>query len=198
MINKLVINLCLTAAAFACVGCFDLKMNKGSEKYRTISTQPFRDTDTAKRENEIGLEHLANDDLDMAEDAFRRALTADVEFGPAHNNLGKVYFKQKKWYKAAWEFERARKLLPNKVEPLNNLGLVCEQAGDLDEAVEYYRQAIKLDSQNIRCRANLARAMIRRGDKTDEVRTLLKEILQDDDRPEWLIWAKKQLHKIGP
>ncbi len=180
------------------IGCFGLGMEKDSISYRTISTEPFRNTDAAKRENQKGLEHLQNEEYDKAVDSFRRALTADVEFGPAHNNLGKVYYKQEKWYKAAWEFERARKLLPDNAEPVNNLGLVCEKAGDLDQAVEYYRQAADLDSNNIRCRANLARALIKRGDRTDEVRKLLERILREDTRPDWIIWARQQQQNIGP
>jgi hypothetical protein len=31
--------------------------------------------------------------------------------GPAHNNLGIVYYRQKKYYLAAWEFQYAAKLM---------------------------------------------------------------------------------------
>jgi hypothetical protein len=32
--------------------------------------------------------------------------------GPAHNNLGIVYYRQKKYYLAAWEFQHAARLYP--------------------------------------------------------------------------------------
>jgi len=197
MINRAVTGCLLTAMLLICAGCLEFQMKARSANNRTITTEPLRDAETAQRENSIGLEHLAGGETDQAIEAFKRAIEADVEFGPAHNNLGKAYFKQKKLYKAAWSFERARKLIPRNAEPLNNLGLVSERAGELDEAVEYYRQAVKLDPENISCRANLARAMILRGDRGNEVRSLLTQIIKEDDRPEWLLWARKQLRNIG-
>jgi len=197
MINRIVTGCLLTAILLVCSGCLELQMDALSANQRMISTEPLRDTETAQRKNSIGLEHLAKGETDKAITAFEMAIMADVEFGPAHNNLGKAYFKQKILYKAAWSFERARKLIPKNPEPLNNLGLVSERAGELDEAVEYYRQAVKLDPENTSCRANLARAMIVRGDHGNEVRSLLTQIIKEDNRPEWLLWARKQLRKIG-
>jgi hypothetical protein len=33
---------------------------------------------------------------------------------------------------------------------------------------------------------------VRRGDRTDEVRALLAQLLREDTRPEWRAWAKQQ------
>jgi tetratricopeptide (TPR) repeat protein len=160
--------------------------------YRTVTAEPGRDTEAARRDNQAGLDLLAKGDLDAAADAFQRALTADIEFGPAHNNLGKVYYLQKDWYKAAWEFEFASKQLPNHAEPRNNLGLVLEEAGQLDRAVASYREAIAFDPDNIQYRANLARALVRRGDRTDEVRALLDRLIEQETRGEWRAWAVRE------
>jgi Flp pilus assembly protein TadD len=161
--------------------------------YRTVSADPFRDTELAKRENQAGLAHLAGGELDSAVQAFERALTADNGFGPAHNNLGKAYFLKGDLYKAAWEFEYARKLLPRSPQPCNNLGIVFEQNREWDKAVEHYRQAVALDPENLEFQGNLTRALVLRGDRTDEVRTRLKKIIAQDKRNDWIIWANKQL-----
>lgn len=165
--------------------------------YHTVTAEPLRDTEAAKRHNEAGLRHLADGRLDQAADAFSRALTADVEYGPAHNNLGKVYYRKKDSYKAAWEFEYAAKLLPKHAEPRNNLGMVLEDAGELDRAVDQYREAVGLDGDCIEYRANLVRALIRRGDRTQEVRSLLQQVLKQDGRPEWRAWARQQQSRLG-
>lgn len=198
MFLKIVTCLGLIATVLAGVGCNGVSVDGSSGRYRTISMEPRRDTEAAARANKAGLNHLADGDLDKAADAFNRALTADVEFGPAHNNLGKVYYQRRDWHKAAWEFEYARKLLPRHGEPRNNLGLVLEEAGELDRAVEQYRAAVDLGTGNTAYRANLARALIRRGDQTDEVRALLDHILEHDTRPEWLIWASQRQAAFGP
>jgi len=185
--------LVLAIALLAVAGCGDRTRTVRAGNYRTVQAEPDRDTDAAKRYNQRGLEHLAAGDLNEAAMDFRRALAADVQYGPAHNNLGKVYYAEKDWYQAAWEFEYARELMPRHPEPLNNLGLVHEQAGEFDRAIEHYDKAVALDPDNIEYRANLARAMVRRGDRTEQLKLLLQQILAEDTRPDWLVWAKAHL-----
>ncbi len=201
--SRLAVWLCVTGTLLAGAGCANVSTGPASGgTYRTVRAEPGHDTDAAKRHNEAGLEHLGRNELDQAADAFQRALTADADFGPAHNNLGKVYFLQKEWYKAAWEFESARRLMPQNAEPCNNLGLVLERAAELgrpaelDRAIDHYREALDLDPSNVHYRANLARAFVRRGDRTDEVRTLLEQVMEQDDRPEWRAWAALQHAKV--
>ncbi|WP_428388011.1 tetratricopeptide repeat protein [Mucisphaera sp.] len=158
--------------------------------YRTVRTSPDRDTEAARRHHEKGLEALAEGDLEKARSAFERALEADVAFGPAHNNLGKVLYQQKDFYQAAWEFEYARALMPNRSEPLNNLGLVLEKSGELDRAVESYRAALFIDSENLQTVGNLARALYQRGDRGEELVLLLERLLAEDQRADWKVWAQ--------
>mgnify|MGYP006267746033 len=165
--------------------------------YRTIQTDPTRNPEAARRFNDRGLEHLEAGDLDAAEKDFRKALAADVEFGPAHNNLGKVLYLKQDWYQAAWEFEFAAKLMPRRSEPANNLGLVLEQAAELDRAVEQYRLAVNRAPDNVVYQANLARALVKRGDRTREVKLLLEAILEADTRTDWLIWARQRLDAMA-
>ena len=189
---------CITLFAVSAVGCQQSPKNaEAPGNYRTIRAEPLRNTDAARRAHAQGLEHLDQKNLELARKAFERALTADVEYGPAHNSLGKVYYQQQDWYRAAWEFEYAKKLMPRRAEPRNNLALVLEQAGELDRAIELYREAVGLAPDNIRYRANLARALVRRGDRSREVRVLLEAILEEDTRAEWLSWASRQLESKG-
>ncbi len=192
--------VCLGAVVVFCTGgCVsNERVEKVQTSYRTVQAAPLRNTDKAKAANQRGLAHLDKGELDEAAKAFSAALEQDIDFGPAHNNLGKVYYAQGDWYRAAWEFEYARKLLPRRAEPRNNLGLVLELDGRLDDAVNYYREAVSLAPGNIEFRANLARTLIRRGERTQEVRDLLKQILAEDTRAEWLIWAKFQLTGTTP
>jgi len=187
----------LLASASVLVGCAGGQRTRAVPgAYRTVVTEPWRDTEAAKRAYAQGLEHLEADRLDEAQQAFERSLTADVEFGPAHNNLGVVFYRQQQWYQAAWEFENAARLMPNRAAPRNNLGLVLERAGELTQAIEHFREAVRLEPGSIVYRANLVRALVGRGDRTDEVRELLEAVLAEDDRPQWLIWAQQQLTRL--
>lgn len=191
----------LAAALLAVGGCkFGKSVESDGGQYRTVSTPPLRDTDEARRLNDKGLAHLDRKELTDAEKAFVRALTADVEFGPAHNNLGKVHLINNKLHEAAWEFDHAIRLMPKHAAPHNNLGLVHMRAVELgapwaqhDQAVERFREAVALEPGRIEYRANLAAAMFRRGDRTEEVRSLLKQVIDQDTRTEWVDWAKRKL-----
>ena len=165
--------------------------------YRTINAGPLRDTAVAREENSKGLAHLHAGELYQAEQAFRRAIKADLEFGPAHNNLGKLYFLKHDFYLAAHEFDDAIKLMPRHAGPHNNLGLTLLEAGKLDDAVESFRTATTLDPRTVEYQANLVRALVQRGDRSEEVLALLRSVAIRDDRVEWRVWANHQLGVMG-
>ena len=155
------------------------------------------DTETAKKENDHALRLLDEGKLEEAESHLKRAIEADVMYGPAHNNLGLVYYHEGKLYPAAWEFQSAIKLMPFQPEPRNNLGLVFEKAGKISSAAEAYEKARQLEPDNPEYLANLARAKIRRGDRDLETKKLLEELVLKDSRPQWSQWARINLLKMG-
>ena len=169
-----------------------------TEPYETVGKDPRRDTDTARAENATAVALLEKGDDTAAESALKRALAADVMFGPAHNNLGKIYYRQNKFYLAGWEFEYASKLMPHHAEPKNNMGMVFEVAGKYDDAVACYGDALRLDPNNPEIISNQARARIHRGDSGPELRDLLTKIITLDSRPQWIQWAKERLALMPP
>jgi Flp pilus assembly protein TadD len=156
-----------------------------------------RDTERARSEHERAFALIRDRKYDEAEKACKRALRADIMFGPAHNNLGLVYYHQGKLYAAAWEFQNAVKLMPYQPEPRNNLGLVFERAGRTSSAAEAYSKAHEIHPDNPEYLANLARATVRTGDRNDEARRLLEEVIAKDDRPEWKDWATLTLLRMS-
>jgi Tfp pilus assembly protein PilF len=130
---------------------------------------------------------------DRAEQHLRQALEIDPFLGLAHNNLGKVYFHQGRMYEAAWHFDYAIKLLPYHPEPRANLGLVFEVTGKLREAIAAYVHARELQPENPHLIGNLARARVRRGDRDEQTRDLLQELILKDTRPRWREWAEREL-----
>jgi len=170
-------------------GCQSQDRSAGTG-YETIAGESLRDSETAREHNAIGLKAIEDGDMEEAEQAFKQALEADVMFGPAHNNLGKLYHTQELFYKAAWEYQYAIKLMPYHPEPKYNLGLVYESVGKLDEAITLYDQARTIQPDNPVLIGNYTRARIKRGDKAPEIRDLLTELLLKDTRPEWITWAK--------
>src|SRR6476660_9378967 len=119
-------------ALLACAaGCHS---SGAANKHDIIVANGKRDTERARKEHERAYDLIREHKYDEAEKVCRRALQADIMFGPAHNNLGLVYYYQNKLYAAAWEFQNAIKLMPYQPEPRNNLGLVFEKAGKVNNA----------------------------------------------------------------
>lgn len=174
-------------------GCNLMRHSSEMGEYRTMVSDPARDTDLARRYNSHAVLLLGEDNLTDAEQQLKQALAADVFFGPAHNNLGNVYYRQKRYYLAAWEFQYAAKLMPNQAEPKNNLAMVLEAAGKPDEAAAYYEAALKIQPENPEFIGNLARLYVKSKKDPQKTRELLHEIILKDTRPRWTTWAREQL-----
>ena len=185
------------SALFLFAGCGATASRSASKQYETVTPAPNRNADLARQENARAVALMDKGDHAGAESALKAALAADLMCGPAHNNLGKVYFTQGKLYLAAWEFQYAMKLMPNQPEPPNNLGLVFEAAGKLDEAAESYGKAVALEPENIHAMGNLARARVRRGDRSADLRSLLGKLVLRETRPDWLAWEQGMLSRLN-
>ena len=189
--KPMLISIATLCAIAALAGCQN--PSGSNSNYETITADPNRRTDEAKRLHTEALESIRADKPEDAQRLLKRALDADVMFGPAHNNLGKLYFSQGRHYLAAWEFQYAARLMPDRPEPRNNLGLVFEAVGKLDQAVEQYTQARVAAPDNAQIVGNLARARMRRGDRDPELKGLLEEVVLKDERPDWREWARERL-----
>ena len=179
-------------------GCASHSKKLADKGYETPSPDDSRrDSEKAEKHNAEAVEKMTLEDYAGAEVELKAALSADVMHGPAHNNLGKVYFHQGKLYLAAWEFQYAAKLMPSVPEPRNNLGMVFESVGKLDDAVASYDEARQRGPDNVQVLGNLARARIRRGDRDESVRQLLEQLVMRETRPQWADWARSQLSTIS-
>ena len=189
MRNKLMIVGLIPCLLTAC----NWSGNKVAPAYETVVADPNRDTESARRQTAQAKALMEEGDYAQAESVLRAALEADLFYGPAHNNLGAAYYRQKKLYLAAWEFQYAANLMPNRPQPKNNLGMVLEDVGRTEEAQENYAAAMSLEPDNAEFIGNLARCRIRGGQRTPETRDLLQQLLLKDTRPQWVQWARREL-----
>ena len=139
-------------------------------------------------------------DPEKAERLLRDALTADLFHGPAHNNLGVLYLKRGDLYRAASEFEWARKTLPGLPDPRLNLALTLERAGRIDDAIGEYRSALEVYPGHIQTLQAMTRCRLRhqpedaRDDPT--VTSDLREISLRGEGAQWPAWARAQLARL--
>lgn len=169
----------------------------GTLGYETVPAKGSGDSAAAATRAARAAELIRSHDLSGAEKELKAALASDLFYGPAHNDLGIVYFRQEKYYEAAWEFQYAAKLMPAKAEPKNNLGMVYEAVGRLDESAKWYDEALALGPDDVEVIGNLARVLVRSGHRDEKTRQLLSDVVMKDRRPEWVAWAREQLAFIG-
>ena len=149
-----------------------------------------RSTTKAEELSREGADLIASDPA-RAEALLREALTADLYFGPAHNNLGVVFLNAGKLYEAANEFEWARKLMPGHPDPRVNLGICLERAGRVDDAIESYDAALQVSPAYLPAIQGAALAAIHSGRDDARLAGWLQEIAMRADQPMWREWASR-------
>lgn len=172
--------------------------SKKTDPYAPVS-EAARDTQKAIALNNEALPFMDRGDLsslNKAENLLRQALTADLYFGPAHNNLGVLYLQEGKYYEAAGEFEWARRLLPGHPDPRVNLAMTLESAGRSDDALATYKTALEVYPDYVAAAQGLARLQLKSGKADERTPALLKVIAMQGETPEWRDWAKGELTRI--
>lgn len=148
----------------------------------------IRDTQRA-RELHAQASRLPPDDRVGRERLLREALSADLYFGPAHNNLGVMLLERGELYEAAAEFEWARKLMPGHPDPRVNLALVLERAGKTEEALSAYDAALAAYDNYLPALQGRARLQIATGRTDNATLDALNEIALRGDA-QWREWAR--------
>jgi tetratricopeptide (TPR) repeat protein len=150
-----------------------------------------RETSEAERLTKEAAE-LIKAEPQRAETLLREALTKDLFFGPAHNNLGVVLLQRDELYTAAEEFEWARKLMPGHPDPRVNLALTLEKAGKIDDAIASYSAALEVYPDYLPAVQGLALMTVRAGRKDDRLTNWLETIAIRSDSVRWREWAKRR------
>lgn len=152
----------------------------------------LRDSARAEALNREAAE-LLDSDPERAEQLLREALTADLFFGPAHNNLGVLFLERGKLYEAASEFEWARKLLPGHPDPRVNLALALESAGKTAEALAAYDAALEVYPGYLPALMGAASLTLRSCREEGRMHEWLETIAFRAEEEHWRDWARERL-----
>jgi len=161
-------------------------------------------TTSAENRDESKAEQLTRDavavadrDPEKAESLLREALTSDLYHGPAHNDLGVLFFRQGKLYEAANEFEWARKLMPGSPDPRLNLALVLERAGQKKEAFASYDAALEAAPEHVPTMQAYARLAVREGRRDEKTANALKLVALRGEDDAWRRWAQLEVARTA-
>ena len=135
-------------------------------------------------------------DSSQAVRLLEQAVKADDTNAYAWMALGEAAYRQERMYDAARAFDKAAKLEPDRWEPHYNSGIVLEEAGLFEEAIQEYRMALDLSPSRLEVMENLARVYVRTNNR-EAAEPLLRRAVAQEGRPQWRRWLKSQLQLTG-
>ena len=91
----------------------------------------------------LGTAELQLGHVDEAERAFKAITLQNDHYSAAYNGLGLVAIRRGDADTARHDFEKAIELDSAEVEPLLNLGVLFDKAGDKPQALHYYQQFLE-------------------------------------------------------
>jgi arylsulfatase A-like enzyme/Flp pilus assembly protein TadD len=91
----------------------------------------------------LGTAQLQMGHVDEAEKAFKAINLQNDHFSPAYNGLGLAAIQRGDADAAQRDFEKAIELDSKEVEPLLNLGVLFDKAGNKPQALRYYQQFLE-------------------------------------------------------
>ncbi len=95
--------------------------------------------------NNLGMALGATGDIDQAEAEFKKAIALNSGLAAAYNNLGIVYYKKKKYTKAAWFFWKSARMKPG-AKAWFNCGKAQLKRGAIFKAAFSFQRAIRYNN----------------------------------------------------
>ncbi|MDT8378972.1 MAG: tetratricopeptide repeat protein [Desulfotignum sp.] len=107
-------------------------------------------------QNEIGMKYFkhgyykllpkghkaeANQNLDLAEKAFKNSIQINKNYIEAHRNLARLYYLRKQFEQAATEYASVIELVPDDIDIYVSMAVVQTELGNFNEAVMYLEKA---------------------------------------------------------
>ncbi len=120
----------------------------------------------------LGRTYRDQDQLELAQQAFRRAVVLDPTNASAHNNLGNVMFRLGDCAGAEFELAQAVALAPQSLSAVSQLAIVLFECGDVPGSIPRFERALQLDGAVFTppLFTYLARAYLQQGRVDDAVR----------------------------
>ncbi len=116
--------------------------------------------------------HEKSDQLDKAEEQYRRALQMDGRYLDALLGLGRLKDRDGQFKEALDTYQRAVKYHPGSAAAWNHLGLCLARQGRLSDAADALQKAVDLEPRQELYRTNLAVIFVESGRTEDALRQL--------------------------
>jgi type IV pilus biogenesis/stability protein PilW len=151
------------------------------------TTPSVEDIRKAETHYKIGVSYLVKEQLHKAFVEFQKAIKLNPKNKSSLNAIGLILLSPefKEYEEAIIYFKRAIAIDPNYSEAMNNLGVTYVEIENWEEAIKYFRIALRdpLYVTPERAYSNLGYAYYKKGDYLNAVNTLKKAIARYPDFP---------------
>ncbi len=119
--------------------------------------------------DKIGIAYHQLGDLNAARKAYEHAVKLDKKYADAINNVGTVFYAQKKYRSAISRYNQALRYAPDSASIYSNLGTAWYARGKIDLMAQAYAKALQLDPEVFEKNSMVGTRMMDRG-VTDKAR----------------------------
>jgi tetratricopeptide (TPR) repeat protein len=119
--------------------------------------------------DKIGIAWHQIGDLNAARKAYEHAVKLNKKYADAINNVGTVFYAQKKYRSAISRYNQALRYAPDSASIYSNLGTAWYARGRIDLMVQAYTKALQLDPEVFEKNSTVGTRMMDRG-VTDKAR----------------------------
>ena len=99
---------------------------------------------TTKETFALAVQNHQKNNLQVAENLYKKILKTNPNHASAHNNLGLIFHAYKDFQKAKSCYQKAIQIHPNYADAHNNLGLILKELGERNKARSCYEKAIEI------------------------------------------------------
>ena len=149
--------------------------------------------------NYIGVIYFKKNDLNNAEQYFKKSINRLYDFEDSHNNLAYIYMLKSRYTLAREEFLASLRINPNYEQAQKNLELLdqivsnkiqystiemfqeAEKESDYDKKIKAYKDLLKVKPNMLELKNNLAVAYFRKGN-IEKSKKLLTEVLSNNPK----------------
>src|SRR5690606_30264294 len=133
----------------------------------------------------LGRVYRDTGELELAQQAFRRAVVLDPTSAAAHNNLGDMAFRLGDCSTAEYELAQAVNLAPSNLSAASNLGIVLFECGEVQASLPRLQEAVQLNGAVFLppLFTYLARAHLETGQVDEAIRRAQHGVLLSEPNP---------------
>jgi tetratricopeptide (TPR) repeat protein len=113
--------------------------------------------------DKIGVAYHQLGDLNAARKSYEHAIKLDKKYADAINNVGTIFYAEKKYRSAISRYNRALQFAPDSASIWSNLGTAWYARGKFDLMTQAYAKALQLDPDVFEKHGSVGTRMLDRG-----------------------------------